>query len=435
MAKTNPGLSLKYLSGFFCIFAILFATLYSRFDTFLLGAGVGLLAYGYKLDMTTVIFISSLAVFLGSYLPFGKTSYSLIQGFNEGFSSSQDLKEAEAIVLSDKDNKELENYLKAQSAKGILSDKLVSERDDWVYTRKMEILEKNRADIIANDEKALADQKKYVSSDDPTVPRFCTDSETNRKLGRPSADNLFRLYSAAECMKIAANSVNSGESSVPCGTQKDGKCLWVQPNGSGGVQLDRVRGPSFDCARINFPDAPPTLLNLAKGTQLTLVNSDFNKSTDDQGSYYSKYSQWHQGPKLKLPKDDDKPVAEGFENQKEEPKKKHLPPPDNADRKEMFELGKKYELPKETDDPDYHLDAGTTFLNAYKSLKPDQLSAMSKDTMDLINTQKQLMTTLNTLKPLISDGKQMMDTFQNYFGGNSSGGLGDLSKMAEQFAK
>ena len=100
----------------------------------------------------------------------------------------------------------------------------------------------------------------------------------------------------------------------------------------------------------------------------------------------------------------------------------------------MFELGKKYELPKETDDPEYHLDAGTTFLNAYKSLKPDQLSAMSKDTLELINTQKQLMSTLNTLKPLISDGKQMMDTFQNYFGGGSGGNLGDLTAMANKFS-
>ena len=58
---------------------------------------------------------------------------------------------------------------------------------------------------------------------------------------------------------------------------------------------------------------------------------------------------------------------------------------------------------------------------------------MTKDTQELINTQKQLMTTLTTLKPLISDGKQMMDTFQNYFGGGGLEGLGDLGKIAEKF--
>jgi hypothetical protein len=133
-------------------------------------------------------------------------------------------------------------------------------------------------------------------------------------------------------------------------------------------------------------------------------------------------------------------LAETFANPaKKKLKKKLAPPPDNGSRAEMFELGKQYKMPKESDDPDYHLDAGTTFLNAYKSLKPDQISAMTKDTQDLINTQKQLMSTLNTLKPLITDGKQMIDTFQGYFGGGGGAGggapgLGDLSKMAEQFA-
>jgi hypothetical protein len=59
-------------------------------------------------------------------------------------------------------------------------------------------------------------------------------------------------------------------------------------------------------------------------------------------------------------------------------------------------------------------------MNAYKSLKPDQLAAMTKDTQELMQTQKQLMGTLQTLKPLISDGKEMMDMFQSYFG---SGGM------------
>jgi hypothetical protein len=55
-------------------------------------------------------------------------------------------------------------------------------------------------------------------------------------------------------------------------------------------------------------------------------------------------------------------------------------------------------------------------LNAYKALKPDQVAAMTKDTQDLMQTQKQLMSTLQTLKPLITDGKEMMDMFQSYFG-------------------
>jgi hypothetical protein len=114
-----------------------------------------------------------------------------------------------------------------------------------------------------------------------------------------------------------------------------------------------------------------------------------------------------------------RPSHEGFEDKKADEKKeekKENPPPDHGDRGEFFELGKKYKLPNEKDDSEFHLDAGTTFMNAYKSLKPDQIAAMTKDTQELMETQKQLMSTLNTLKPLISDGKQMMDMFQSYFG-------------------
>lgn len=124
-------------------------------------------------------------------------------------------------------------------------------------------------------------------------------------------------------------------------------------------------------------------------------------------------------------------AAEGFQDTPDEeapetaeevakPKKKAdktPPPPDHGDRAEMFELGKKYKMPvNEKEDSEFHLDAGTTFMNAYKSLKPEQIAAMTKDTQELMETQKQLMSTLQTLKPLISDGKQMMEMFQSYFG-------------------
>lgn len=126
--------------------------------------------------------------------------------------------------------------------------------------------------------------------------------------------------------------------------------------------------------------------------------------------------------------------TEGFANEEEEekeevaeeakeaPKKKKAKvlPPDNGERAEFLTLGKKYKVPSEDDDKEFHLDAGTTFMNAYKSLKPDQLAAMTKDTQELMQTQKQLMGTLQTLKPLITDGKEMMDMFQSYFG---SGGM------------
>lgn len=115
-------------------------------------------------------------------------------------------------------------------------------------------------------------------------------------------------------------------------------------------------------------------------------------------------------------------TAEAFESKKPARKAKKAAKavlPDNGERAEFLELGKKYKLPSENDDKDFHLDAGSTFMNAYKSLKPDQLAAMTKDTQDLMQTQKQLMSTLQTLKPLIMDGKEMMNTFQSYFGSGS----------------
>lgn len=112
---------------------------------------------------------------------------------------------------------------------------------------------------------------------------------------------------------------------------------------------------------------------------------------------------------------------EPFEDAGKEEKKEAFegpkkPAPDHSKRGEFFELGKKYKVPTEEDDGDFHLDAGTTFLNAYKSLKPDQLASMTKDTQELMQTQRQLMSTLASLKPLIQDGKEMMDMFQGYFG-------------------
>lgn len=117
----------------------------------------------------------------------------------------------------------------------------------------------------------------------------------------------------------------------------------------------------------------------------------------------------------------EEPFEDAGKEEKKEEKKEAFegpmkPAPDHSKRGEFFELGKKYKVPSEDDDGDFHLDAGTTFLNAYKSLKPDQLASMTKDTQELMQTQRQLMSTLASLKPLIQDGKEMMDMFQGYFG-------------------
>jgi hypothetical protein len=63
-----------------------------------------------------------------------------------------------------------------------------------------------------------------------------------------------------------------------------------------------------------------------------------------------------------------------------------------------------------------HIDVGTTLMNALNSLKPDQVKAMTDDTKKLLETQKSLMGMLGTMKPMIQDGKQLMETFTEMFG-------------------
>jgi hypothetical protein len=107
--------------------------------------------------------------------------------------------------------------------------------------------------------------------------------------------------------------------------------------------------------------------------------------------------------------EDDEPAeaqTEGFG-----PKKPMLP--DNTDRKEPLVLGAAYKLPSERDDKDYHLDAGTTFLNAYKALKPDQIAAMTRDTQELLATQKSLVGMLDSFGPLLKDMNKITGFFGN----------------------
>ena len=64
----------------------------------------------------------------------------------------------------------------------------------------------------------------------------------------------------------------------------------------------------------------------------------------------------------------------------------------------------------------FHIDQGTTVMNALNALNPDQVKSMTDDTRKLIETQKNLMSMLSTMKPMLQDGKQMMANFQEMFG-------------------
>jgi len=87
--------------------------------------------------------------------------------------------------------------------------------------------------------------------------------------------------------------------------------------------------------------------------------------------------------------------------------------------KDLFKLGS---LPSDAKGGP-HIDAGSTVMNALKALKPEQISAMTQDTKQLIETQKNLMEMLKTFSPMVTEGKEMMQMFNGMFGGSTGASL------------
>ena len=79
-----------------------------------------------------------------------------------------------------------------------------------------------------------------------------------------------------------------------------------------------------------------------------------------------------------------------------------------------------------------HLDAGSTIMNAMQALKPDQIKSMTDDTRKLLDTQKSLMGMLETMKPMLTDGAQLLNTFSGMFGQGQMqfGGQGGAGAMS-----
>jgi hypothetical protein len=81
---------------------------------------------------------------------------------------------------------------------------------------------------------------------------------------------------------------------------------------------------------------------------------------------------------------------------------------------QLFKAGM---LPSENKDGPV-LDSGSTLLKAMESFKPDQINAMTSDTKKLIETQQGLMDMLNQMRPVLADGKELLQTFSGMFGGS-----------------
>ena len=79
---------------------------------------------------------------------------------------------------------------------------------------------------------------------------------------------------------------------------------------------------------------------------------------------------------------------------------------------------------QETFEPvsDNKIDERSSYLEMFKSLKPNEVAGLNTDTKELMATQKQLMETLQNMGPALKEGKNILDTFKNYFGDTSAMG-------------
>lgn len=78
----------------------------------------------------------------------------------------------------------------------------------------------------------------------------------------------------------------------------------------------------------------------------------------------------------------------------------------------LFKLGK---IPSEHSDGP-RLDPAKTLEKAMSALDPNTISSMTTDTKQLIETQKGLMSMLNQMRPVLADGKELLQTFSSMFG-------------------
>jgi hypothetical protein len=90
----------------------------------------------------------------------------------------------------------------------------------------------------------------------------------------------------------------------------------------------------------------------------------------------------------------------------------------------LFKLG---EMPSESKEGP-HVDVAATMQNALSALNPDQMAAMTRESQSLLETQKNLMSMLQSMRPVLQDGRQLLDTFGGIFGNLQ--GMGGLAKAA-----
>ena len=94
---------------------------------------------------------------------------------------------------------------------------------------------------------------------------------------------------------------------------------------------------------------------------------------------------------------------------------------------QLFKLG---QLPSEHKDGPM-LDSGSTLMKAMSSFDPETTQKMTQDTKQLLETQKSLMGMLTQMRPILADGKELLQTFGGMFGGQSMNMAGSEVKLGK----
>jgi len=118
-------------------------------------------------------------------------------------------------------------------------------------------------------------------------------------------------------------------------------------------------------------------------------------------------------PEKKDDEKDTKSKTKGKKEEGEKTKKKSS----SVDKKEITEV---FQTIMDEFEPSgsgkSEIDSKQSYLNMFKTMDEKEISTLNNDTKDLINTQKKLMETLETMGPALQQGKSILDTFKNYFG-------------------
>ena len=114
-----------------------------------------------------------------------------------------------------------------------------------------------------------------------------------------------------------------------------------------------------------------------------------------------------------VPQDTDKDKGKGKGKGNEKNKESYIDTNEHESATNgLFKLGK---MPSE-EQGGGHLDPGKTLMKSMSSFDPSAISAMTEDTKKLLETQKGLMSMLTQMRPVLADGKELLQTFSGMFG-------------------